>query len=257
VSETLIVLAAAFVSGFLDASVGGGGLVLVPALFAVFPATPHPQILGTSKFASTFGLGSAVWRYTRSVHIPWKVALPCAGTYFATALVGATIARMVPTATFRLLVPMMLAVMLLYVVTRRSFGLTHVPRELDSRARWLAAGLGALIGLYEGFFGPGSGALLIFAFVRVFGFDFLHAGAVARVVNFAGCFGAFLIFGSHGEVMWLLALSMAVTNIAGAWIGAHAAITRGSRFLRVLFLITASLLIAKTAWDGARPWLMP
>lgn len=70
------------------------------------------------------------------------------------------------------------------------------------------------------------------------------------------CFGAFLIFGSHGEVMRLLALGMAVTNIAGAWIGAHTAITRGSRFLRVLFVLTASLLIAKTAWDGAGPWLM-
>lgn len=255
-TETLLVLLAAFVSGFLDASVGGGGMVLIPALFAVFPNAPHTQILGTSKLASSFGLASAVWRYTRSVQIAWPVALPCAGAYFCTALVGATLSRMVPSTTFRLLVPIMLTLMLLYVLTRRNFGLLHAPRALDARARWMAGGIGALLGLYEGFFGPGSGALLIFAFVHLFGFDFLHAGAIARVANLAGCIGAFLIFGSHGEVMLLLALGMAVTNIAGAWVGAHTAITRGSPFVRMLFIVVASLLIAKTAWDGARPWLM-
>lgn len=111
-SETLLVLAAAFASGFLDASVGGGGMVLVPTLFAVYPNTPHACIMGTSKLASTFGLTSAVWRYTRSVRIPWAVALPCAGAYFATSLIGASLARLVPGATFRLLVPVMLALML-------------------------------------------------------------------------------------------------------------------------------------------------
>jgi len=251
-SDILLVLAASFVGGFLDASVGGGGLVLVPTMFAIYPAAPHPLILGTNKLAAVVGLTGAVARYMRSVRIPWAVALPCAAGYFATATVGASIARLVPSSAFRLLVPAMLAVMLVYVLTRRDFGLAHAPREIDTRARWQAAGAGFGLGFYEGFFGPGSGALLMFVFVRFFGLDFLHAGAAARVVNLAGCFGAVLVFGGHGEIMWLVAAVMAIANTAGAWLGAHTAITRGSRWMRVLFVALTTLLIAKTAWDGLR-----
>jgi len=254
-SDGLLVLAAAFVAGFLDASVGGGGMVLVPTLFAVYPTTPHPTIMGTNKLASTFGLVNAAWRYSRSMAIPWGVALPAALGYGLLAIGGAMLNRMVPTEIFRLFVPVMLAVMLVYVATRRDFGAAHTPRPIDTRARWLAFGLGAVLGLYEGFFGPGAGALLIFAFVRIFGFDFLRAGATAKVINAAGCATAMLVFGLHGEVMWALAAGMIVFNVAGAWLGAHTAITRGSRWLRMLFIVVTSLLIAKTAWDAAKPWM--
>lgn len=253
--ETLLVLVAAFAAGFLDASVGGGGMVLLPTLFAVFPTTPHPVLMGTNKLSSTFGLANSAWRYTRSLAMPWNVALPAAAGYFLLAIAGAALARMVPTAVFRLLVPFMLTGMLIYVLTRRDFGRTHLPRVVDRGARWVAFGVGAVLGLYEGFFGPGAGVLLIFAFVRLFGFDFLRATAAAKVVNTAGCVGALLVFGVHGEVMWLLAAGMAVANVAGSWAGTHIAITRGSAWLRGLFIVVSALLIAKTAWDAARPWL--
>ena len=250
-----MVLAAAFAAGFLDASVGGGGMVLLPTLFAVFPNTSHTVLMGTNKLASTFGLANSTWRYARSLAMPWEVALPAAAGYGLLAIAGAALARQVPTEVFRLMVPFMLAGMLAYVVSRRDFGGTHVPRVINRRGRWIAFGLGAVLGLYEGFFGPGAGVLLIFAFVRFFGFDFLRATAAAKVVNTAGCVGAMLVFGAHGEVMLGLAMGMVVANVAGSWVGTHTAITRGSRWLRGLFIVVASLLIAKTAWDAAKPFL--
>ncbi|MGE0875782.1 MAG: sulfite exporter TauE/SafE family protein [Burkholderiales bacterium] len=249
-SDTLLVLAAALAAGFLDAGVGGGGMLLVPALFAVYPGAPHALLMGTNKLASSPGLGLAVWRYARGMRMPWRVALTTSAAYVCATVAGVTVSRMMPTAVFRLLVPVMLAAMLVYVLTRKDFGVTHAPRVDRGAAAALA--IGGVLGFYEGFFGPGSGTLLIFAFVRVFGFDFMHAGAAAKVVNCAGCATAAIVFGVHGEIMWGLALGMASVYIAGAWVGAHVALARGSRWLRMLFVVVASLLIARTGWDAVR-----
>jgi uncharacterized membrane protein YfcA len=233
--------------------VGGGGMVVVPALFAVYPGTGHALLIGTNKLASSPGLAIAVWRYARTVQIPWRIALPAAAVYTAFTVVGVAVSRSVPTQVFRLLVPLMLAAMLVYVLTRRDFGLSHSPDT--SRGPLAAAAIAAPLGFYEGFFGPGAGTLLIFAFVRVFRFDFMHASATAKLINFAGCTTAAIIFGVHGEIMWGLALAMSGVYLAGAWIGAHVAIARGSRWLRSVFVVVASLLIARTGWDALKPLL--
>jgi uncharacterized membrane protein YfcA len=252
-SDTLLVLLASFAGGFLDAGVGGGGMLLVPALFAAYPTTPHPFLVGTNKLASSPGLAIAVWRYAHSMRMPWRIAFITASTYVCSTIAGVAAMRMVPTATFRLFVPVMLTVMLVYVLTRRDFGVAHAP--VAGRGAGTALAIGGVLGFYEGFFGPGSGTLLIFAFIRFYGFDFLHAGAAAKVVNFAGCTTAGIVFGVHGEVMWGLAAGMAATYMAGAWIGAHVALARGSRWLRRVFVLVASLLIARTAWDALKPFV--
>jgi len=252
-SDTLLVLAAALAGGFLDAGVGGGGMLIVPALFAIYPAAPHVLLIGTNKVASSPGLAIAAWRYSRGDLMPWGVALPAAAAYAATTIAGVHVSRMVPSEVFRLLVPLMLAAMLAYVLSRRDFGVSHAP--VAGRGRRAAIALGATLGLYEGFFGPGGGALLIFAFIRVFGYDFMRASAAAKLSNFAGCTTAAVVFGMHGEVMWGVALGMAVAYLAGAWIGARVAIAKGSRWLRSLFIVVASLLIARTGWDALKPLL--
>ena len=228
-------------------------MVMVPALFAAFPGTAHPLLMGTNKLAATPGLAVATWRYAAGLRMPWRVAAPAALAYSLTTVAGVYLSRSTPTAVFKLLVPLMLAAMLAYVLLKRDFGLAHAP--LGSRGAGTAVALGAVMGVYEGFFGPGSGTLLIFAFVRVFGFDFMHASAASKLVNFAGCATAALVFGLHGEAMIGLAAGMAACYLAGAWTGAHMAIARGSRWLRGVFVVVATLLIARTAWDAARPYL--
>jgi uncharacterized membrane protein YfcA len=146
----------------------------------------------------------------------------------------------------------LLALVLAYTLLNRDLGLAHRPRGLGRRARLLGAAGAGGIGLYDGFFGPGTGTFLVFLFVRGFGLDFLHASASAKVVNAAANVAAILLFGFTGDLMWLLGLAMAACNVTGAQLGSHLAIRRGSGFVRGVFLLIVASLIAKTAWDALR-----
>jgi hypothetical protein len=248
--EIAFVLTAAFGAGVIDAMAGGGGLVQLPALFAAYPTVPHPTLLGTGKLAGFAGTTSAIFRFVRHVRIDWRLVLPAALAAFFAALVGAWIATNIAPDRFRAMVPVLLALVLAYTLLHRDFGLEHRPRGQWRRGRALAAAGAACIGLYDGFFGPGTGSFLVFLFVRGFGLDFLHASASAKVVNAAANVAAIILFGITGELMWLLGLAMAACNVTGAQVGSHLAIQRGSRFVRVVFLLVVGSLIAKTAWDA-------
>jgi uncharacterized membrane protein YfcA len=250
--EIIFVLAAAFGAGVIDAMAGGGGLIQVPALFAAFPATPHTTLLGTGKLAGLAGTSSAVLRYLRHVRLDWSLVLPAATAAFVMSLAGAWIATQVPPDRFRAMVPLLLAVVLAYTLSHRDFGLQHRPLAGGRRTRAMAATGAGLIGLYDGFFGPGTGSFLMFLFVRGFGLDFLHASASAKVVNVAANAAAIILFGVTGDILWLLGLAMAACNVAGAQAGSHLAIRHGSGFVRAVFIAVVGALIAKTAWDVIR-----
>jgi hypothetical protein len=255
--ELVFVLGAAFGAGLIDAMAGGGGLIQLPALFAAYPTTPHPTLLGTGKLAGLAGTTSAVLRFVRHVRIDWPLVLAAAGGAFAMALVGAWLATLVPPDRFRAMVPLFLTAVLLYTLLHRDFGTEHRPRWNGRHGRGLAAASAGLIGLYDGFFGPGTGSFLVFLFIRIFGLDFLHASASAKIVNAAANLSALLLFGLTGHIGWLLGLGMAAFNVAGAQVGSHLAIQRGSRFVRVVFLVVVGCLIAKTAVDAFQLWQHP
>jgi uncharacterized membrane protein YfcA len=250
--EALFVLAAAFGAGLIDAMAGGGGLIQVPALFAAFPNAPHTSLLGTGKLAGFAGTSSAIARFIRHVQLDWKLVASAAAGAFAASLVGAWIATRFSPAHFRALVPALLGFVLLYTLLHRDLGREHKPRYHGRHGRLLAAGSAGVIGLYDGFFGPGTGSFLVFLFVRVFGLDFLHASASAKVVNAATNVAAISLFAWTGELYWLLGLAMAVSNVTGAQIGSHVAIRGGSGLVRKVFLGVVGALIAKTAWDAVR-----
>jgi uncharacterized membrane protein YfcA len=250
--ELSFVLLAAFGAGFIDAMAGGGGLVQLPALFAAYPNAPHTTLLGTGKLAGLAGTSSAIARFIRHVRIDWGVVAPAATGAFCTSLAGAWIATTVSPERFRTLVPLLLAVVLVYTLAHRDLGRDHRPRQYGRHGRWLAAGSAGAIGLYDGFFGPGTGSFLVFLFVRVFGLDFLHASASAKIVNAATNVAAILLFGITGELYWLLGLAMSACNVVGAQFGSHLAIRRGSGLVRKVFLVVVGSLIAKTAWDALR-----
>jgi uncharacterized membrane protein YfcA len=250
--EILLVLVAAFGAGFIDALAGGGGLIQLPALFAAFPHAPHTTLLGTGKLAGFAGTSSAIARFIRHVKLDWGLLLPAAAGAFAAALIGAWLATGLSPERFRALVPLLLSVVLAYTLMNRDLGRDHRPRALGQNGRWLAAGTAGLIGLYDGFFGPGTGSFLVFLFVRVFGLDFLHASASAKIVNAATNAAAIILFGLTGELYWLLGISMSACNIVGAQFGSHLAIRRGSALVRKVFLVVVCALIAKTALDAIR-----
>lgn len=247
-----LVLCAAFFAGFVDAIVGGGGLIQLPALLAGYPTALPPTLLGTNKLGSICGTAGAVLRYMRVVRIPARVLLPAAAVAFLAALGGASLVSAVSPSLFRPLVPVMLTLVLMYVLWHKDLGAHHAPIVFSRRRNYLALAAIGAIGLYDGFFGPGTGSFLMLLFIRFYGFDFLHASMGARTINVATNAGALLFFGIHGEVHWGLGVALGGCNAAGSVLGAHTAVKHGSTFVRAAFIAIVIALIAKTGCDAWR-----
>jgi len=146
--------------------------------------------------------------------------------------------------------PFVLLVLLAYTVAKKDLGTEHAPSLTGGRERLAALLTGAAIGFYDGVFGPGTGSFLMIIFVRVFGYDFLHASASSKVVNLATNLAALLLLASKGHVWWQLGIVMAIANVAGSQVGSKLALRHGSRFVRKVFIVVVSALIFKTAYDA-------
>ena len=245
----LLALAALF-AGLVDAVVGGGGLIQLPALFSVLPQTVPASLFGTNKFAAIWGTLFAARTYARKISVEWGTAIPASGAALLFSFAGAWLVTAFPPDLIRKTLPFLLLAVAIYVAIRKDFGASHVPRFSGARETWMALATGAGIGFYDGFFGPGTGSFLLFLFVRFFGFDFLGASAVAKIVNVACNFAALIWFGYAGHVLWRLGLLMAICNICGAMIGTRVALKEGSVFIRKAFLVVVGVLILKTARDA-------
>lgn len=248
--DLAVLAAAAFLAGFIDAVVGGGGLIQLPALFSVMPQTQPATLLGTNKLASIWGTGAAAASFARQVKVQWSTAVPAAAAAFIFAFAGAYTVTHIPSDVLRKLLPFILIAVAVYTFSRKDFGKHHAPQHAGRREKVLAILVGAGIGFYDGFFGPGTGSFLVFLFVRFFGFDFLGASAVAKVVNVACNLAALLWFGYSGHVLIQLGILMAACNIAGSVIGVRLAIRHGTVFVRKIFLVVVSVLILKTGFDA-------
>jgi uncharacterized membrane protein YfcA len=241
---------AALFAGMIDAIVGGGGLVLIPALFSTLPNTTPATLLGTNKLAGVWGTAAAAFGYAKKVRLQWSTAIPAACAAFLLSFAGAYTVTHVPVDFLRKLLPFILIAVAIYTFSKKDFGTTHAPVHAGWPERIAAIGVGAIIGFYDGFFGPGTGSFLVFMFVRFFGFDFLGASAVAKVVNVACNSAALLWFGYSGHVLLQLGLLMAICNVAGSLIGTKLALRHGSGFVRKIFLVVVVILILKTGYDG-------
>ena len=251
---TLAVLcAAAFTAGLVDAVVGGGGLIQTPALFLFLPASlPVSTVLGTGKVASLAGTAAAAGTYLRRVRLDWRVTAPAAVAALLLAYLGARLASHVSRDAFRPFVLVMLVVMAAYTLWRKDFGALRRSHVDAGALPMYATAIGASVGLYDGFFGPGAGSILVFLFVGLAGLDFLGASASAKIVNTVTNLAALAYFAANGNVLYRVAVPMAACNLAGSIIGARIAVRRGTGFIRVFFLAVVSLLIARIAYDLVR-----
>ena len=153
---------AAFIAGAVDAVVGGGGLIQIPALFAVHPGESAATLFGTNKCASVVGTANATWRYARQVTMPWRTILPAALAAFALSYLGAAAVAWLPKNAIRPMILVLLIFAAVYTLKRKDFGLEHRPAHAGHRELFYALLLGGVIGFYDGFFGPGTGSFLIF-----------------------------------------------------------------------------------------------
>lgn len=247
--DILLLSLIAFIAGLVDAVVGGGGLIQIPALFSVMPNAIPATLFGTNKLAAITGTSLAAWRYAKGLPVQWGATLPAAISAFIFSFIGARTVSILPIAIIRPIVLVLLIAVAIYTFWNKDFGSIHAPKLSGNRERVFALGLGGLIGFYDGFFGPGTGSFLIFLFIRVFGFSFLGASAAAKIVNVATNLAALIYFGFAGQILLYIALPMAVCNGFGSAVGTRLALKRGSGFVRILFLIVVTIMIAKFGYD--------
>lgn len=245
-----LLLAVAVAAGWVDAVVGGGGLLLLPALLVAAPHTPLATLLGTNKLGAVFGTTSAAIAYARRVRIDRRVVVPTAGLALVGSGLGAAMATALTADVLKPVIMVVLAGVALLVYLRPTMG-AATDTGLRTRNRVLAvialAGLG--VSLYDGLIGPGTGVFLIIAFTAVIGMDFVSASASAKIVNVCTNLGALTVFALGGHVDWLLGLGLAVCTIVGAQIGARMAMRRGSGFVRAVLLVVVLALLLRMAWD--------
>ncbi len=247
--ELLALCGFAFLAGFVDAVVGGGGLIQIPALFVLMPGIAPATLLGTNKFASVWGTVAAAMQYLRRVPVEWRSTLPTAVSALLFGYLGATVAARIPADLFRPLILLLLIGVLAYTLAKKDIGALHAPRFGHRAQFWVGLAVGATIGFYDGVFGPGTGSFLVFAFVGLFGFSFLAASASAKLVNVITNFAALAYFAYAGFVRYDIAIPMAIFNVAGSLVGSHLAIHKGSVFVRRLFIGVVAVLILRFAWD--------
>lgn len=248
--ELAIVTLASLFAGCVDAIVGGGGLILVPALFGVFPGAAPATLLGTNKATGIWGTGWATVQFARRVQLPWRALAPAAVVALFGSFAGAWTLTLVSAEGLRKALPIILVAVLVYTVVRKDMGITHAPSRSGRAQAAIACAIGAVIGFYDGFFGPGAGSFYVFAFVRLLGFDFLNASASAKLLNVATNFAALVLLALKGHVWWHVAAVMAVANVIGSLLGTRLALKHGAGFVRIAFIVVVSALILKTGWDA-------
>ncbi len=241
--------AAAFVAGLVDAIAGGGGLVTVPALLAA--GLPAPLVLGTNKGQAVFGaVSSAASFWHRRALDRGRAALGFAAG-FAGSWLGARAVLAVPPKALRIVVMVLLLVAVSIVLLRRK--VQPRPRQFTpAQARAALIGIALILGGYDGFFGPGTGSMLVIAFATVFGDPLTRASGNAKVVNLASNLAAFTLFAWRGTVLWHLALPMAAANAAGAAAGAHLAVRNGDRLVGGVVVLVVLAVVVKLAVDLLR-----
>jgi uncharacterized protein len=239
----------AFLAGFIDSIVGGGGLVQVPAFFVLYPQLPVPNIIGTQRIASAVGTSVAAWNYAKTVRIPWKIVLYTGLGAAVASYLGATVQSLLPNEVLKPVILVVIIGIAIYTYRNKTFGQDEVFKVPEHLQPWYALSIGTVLGFYNGFVGPGTGSLLVFGFVSVIGYGFLKASAISKVVNVIADVSSLVFFLMHKYVLFHIAIPMMVCNTAGAYLGSRMAVLRGNTFIRKVFLVVVAGIILRFAWD--------
>ena len=240
---------AAFASGFVDAVVGGGGLIQTPVALVLLPNYAVSAVIGSLKIPAFSGTSFAAYQYLKKVQMNWKLLAIMSVLAFAAAFLGSNLLTLVSNDFMKPLLLVILTLLAVYTFLKKNFG-QHQAKEMSQRKQiFYAVTISLCIGFYDGFIGPGTGSFFVVAFVSILGFDFLHASANAKMVNLATNFGSICLFALKGKIIWAIALPMAASNALGGWIGAKVAISKGNGFIRIFFLIVVVLTLIRFGYD--------
>ena len=248
-SELVYLCLAAFAAGFIDAVVGGGGLIQTPAALIILPNYAVATVIGTLKIPSLSGTTFAAFQYTKKVSINWKllgIMMVVAGI---SAYGGSVLLSKMHIDFMKPLLLIILSLVAIYSYSKKNFG-SHTNKDHTAQEQLIYGLLmSVVIGFYDGFIGPGAGSFLVLDFITLLGFDFLKGSANAKLVNMATNLGSIIFFLANGRILFFIAIPMAVCNAAGGALGAKLAILKGNKFIRIFFLVVVIGTIARFAYD--------
>ncbi len=247
--EIILLCLVAFIAGFVDAVVGGGGLIQTPAGLVLLPQYPVATVIGTLKIPAFSGTSFAAIQYARRVKLNYRLLAVMTGIAFCAAYAGSALLNAVSNSFMKPFLLIVLILVAIYTYSNKNFGI-HTDKNHDSRQQWqYSIIISLVIGFYDGFIGPGAGSFLVLAFIGLMGFDFLKASANAKFVNLATNLGSIIFFVIKGKIIFPIALPMAVCNALGGLLGARLAILKGNQFIRLFFLVIVCITILRFAYD--------
>jgi len=239
----------AFLAGFIDSIVGGGGLIQLPALLINLPNTPLPVLFGTNKIAGLSGTTVAAYQYSKRIKFNFKLLITISFFSFIASFLGAKTVSHLDGDSLRPVILIILIVMAIYTFIKKDLGAIQ-SKELSLQKQLIFGSImGVLVGFYDGFFGPGAGSFLVLGFVVLLGFEFVVASAYAKFINCVTNISALMVFVRQGSYIIELALLMAICNVIGSIIGSRVALKRGNGFIRVIFLVVVFALIIRYGYD--------
>jgi uncharacterized protein len=249
-TELILLCLFALIAGFIDAIAGGGGLIQLPAYFIFMPSFSTASLFACNKFGGFSGTLTSTIQYLKKVKAEWKIILPSLFVAGFASLGGARLVSLFDKEKIAPVVVVLLVLMLIHTLFNRHSGLVD-RRELVSKKKiaWLLPLCAAVIGFYDGFFGPGAGSLLMFVFIVFLKYDFLHAAVHTKIFNCVTNIGALLFFIVQKEVRYEVAIPVAICNAAGNYIGTKVALKKGSALIRTIYIVMVTALILKLAYD--------
>ena len=245
----LLLCVAAFAAGFVDAIVGGGGLIQTPMGLILLPQLPVSSVVGSLKIPAFSGTAFAAVQYVKRVAINWKLLLPMMAVAMLASFAGSTLLTVVHNDFMKPVLLVVLTLVAIYTFIKKDFGQHKEKAHSPTLHIFYSILISVVVGFYDGFIGPGAGSFLVLAFVAIMGYDFLHASANAKMVNLATNLGSITLFILKGKIIWAVALPMALCNAAGGFIGAKLAITKGNTFIMIFFLIVVVGTLVRFAYD--------
>ena len=240
---------ASFAAGFIDAIVGGGGLIQTPAGLVLLPHLPVSTVIGTLKIPAFSGTSFAAIQYLKSVKMNWKLLFTMMAIALPSAYIGSTLLTYMSNDFMKPLLLFILSLLVIYTYANKNFGQQKEGYISKKKQLLHAVLISLVVGFYDGFIGPGTGSFFVVAFISLMGFDFLQASANAKMVNLATNFGSICLFMIKGKIIWLIAIPMAVSNALGGWLGAKLAIAKGNNFVRIFFLIVVIGTLIRFGYD--------
>jgi uncharacterized membrane protein YfcA len=245
----MLLCLAAFFAGFVDAVVGGGGLIQTPVALVLLPHLTVSTVIGSLKIPSFSGTALAARQYLKAVKLDWNLVLIMALVAVVSAFMGSELLTVMDNQFMKPLLLVVLSLIAVYTFLKKDFGSHQSKEHSPIKQMVLAITLCMFIGFYDGFIGPGTGSFFVLGFVAVLGFDFLKASATAKVVNLATNMGSISLFLLKGKIIWSLALPMAACNAIGGWVGAKLALKKGNSFIRVFFMLVVLGTLLRFAYD--------